>query len=186
MLILGLLTACGPFGIAAVNARLPLGKLVQESFPTPPTDRTLIYTGAGNAELRALPFETGTTPLRVDVAAGSDKVSRLDLKGERAATVITDSLPHFYLFVPDEASPHPPLLVRLSQRHGARRATVVAQRGQRGFAVASEEIVKPRYRVLGREGGMIFLEIWPREPLVAGEYAFVGSELSRIAAFSIK
>jgi hypothetical protein len=173
-------------GLTAETALAGPSDVSQEKIPAPPADRTLIYVRDDNGELQPLAFEAGTTPLHLDMVAKANKLSRVELKGARATTIISSYEPHFYLFVPDEASPHPPLLVRLTQKNNARRVTVMAQRGFRGFAVASEEIVKPRYRVLTREGGMIFLEIWPRVPLLAGEYAFVGSDLQHVAAFSVK
>lgn len=160
-------------------------RAVQQTFPAPPSDRTLIYWWA-DAALKPLPLETGTTTLHPEVPAGSDRMGRVELKGETATTVIGDSEPHFFLFVPDASGVHPPLLVRLTSKRGARRVTAMAQRGQRGFAIVSEEIVKPHYRVLARDGGVIYMEVWGREPLQSGEYAFIGSELGRIATFNIR
>jgi hypothetical protein len=161
--------------------------VVQESFPAPPADRTLVYwrSEKGGA-LTPLPFEAGTTPLRMEAPASSDKMSRLDLKGEHASVSVGTFEPHFFLFVQEGAGVHPPLLVHLTEKRGARRVAVMAQRGQRGFAIASKEIVKPHYRVLARDGGMIYMEIWGRELLQPGEYAFIGSDLARLATFSVK
>lgn len=165
-------------------------RLVQDSFPAPPADRTLIYWRAqpqgSDAPLAPLSVEAGTTPFRAEQVASSDKLSRLELNGEHAPTVIRSDEPHFYLFVPDAGSAHPPLLVRLTQKGGARRVSIMTQRGQRGFAIASEEIIKPHYRVLGRDGGMIYMEVWGREPLLPGEYAFIGSDMTRLATFSLQ
>jgi hypothetical protein len=160
--------------------------VVQESFPAPPADRALIYWKSGNGMLTPLGIETGTTPLRVDAVAGSDKMSRVELKGEHSVNVVETIEPHFFLFVQDSAGVHPPLLARLTGKRGARRVTVMAQRGQRGFAIASAEIVKPHYRVLSRDGSMIYMEVWGREPLQPGEYAFIGSDLTRVASFSVR
>jgi hypothetical protein len=160
-------------------------RLVQESFPAPPADRTLIYWQPEKDSIKPLAVETGATPLHVESVASGDKLSRLELKGERSMTVIHASEPHFFLFVPDGGSAHPPLLVRLAQKGGGRRVAVMAQRGQRGFAIVSSEIVKPHYRVLARDGGMIYMEVWGREPLQPGEYAFIGSDLARIATFGV-
>jgi hypothetical protein len=162
------------------------GSASQQNFPAPPADRMLIYWQAEkDAPLAALPVESATTTLRPDVPAGSDKMGRVELKGESAQTVITSGEPHFFLFVPDTPGVHPPLLVRLTPRRGSRRASAMAQRGQRGFAIISEEIVKPRYRVLRREGGTIYMEVWGRQPLESGEYAFIGSDLARIPTFRV-
>ncbi len=127
----------------------------------------------------------GTTPLRPDVVAKSDKRSYIELKGERGATTIADAAPRFYLFVPDRAGEHPPFIVRLANKRGARRVTAMAQRGLRGFAIASEEIIKPHYRVLAHDGGMVYMEIRPREALLPGEYAIIGTDLTRIATFRV-
>jgi len=155
----------------------------QESLPSPPSDRTLIYVADEKGALGPLAFEAGTTPLRVEVVAKGDKRSYVELKGEHAATLITSAQPRFYLFLPDEANAKPPFLVRLIEKRGVRRVDAMAQKGYKGFAIASEDIIKPHYRVIGREGGMQFVEIRPREPLVPGEYAIIGTDLTRIAAF---
>lgn len=157
----------------------------QNAFPALPADRTLIYVADEKNALAPLPFEKGTTPLRTDAVAGSDKRSYVELKGEHAATVIAYEAPRFYLFVPDQSGVHPPFLVRLTERRGARRVTAMAQKNLRGFAVASEEIIKPHYRVLAREGGMLFMEVRARDSLLPGEYAIIGADLARVATFRI-
>ncbi len=157
----------------------------QETFPAPPADRTLIYVADEKGALTQLPFEQATTPLRTDVEARSDRRSYVELKGAQAATAIRNNAPRFYLFVPDVSSPRPPYLVRLAEKRGARRVTALAQKNLRGFAIATEEIVFPRYRVLGRVGGMLFMEIRARDLLTDGEYALVGSDLTRTATFRI-
>jgi hypothetical protein len=157
----------------------------QESLPPPPADRTLIYLADEKGVLAALPFEAGTMPIKTDVAAKSDKISYVELKGASAATLVKTDEPRFYVFVPDNPGAHPPFLVRLTNKRGARRVTAITQRGLRGYAIASEEIVKPRYRVLGREGGLVYMEIRPREALLPGEYAIVGTDLERIGTFRV-
>ncbi|MBV9958113.1 MAG: hypothetical protein JO360_06810 [Acidobacteria bacterium] len=157
----------------------------QQSFPAPPADRAQIYLVNDAGALEALPFEAGTTPLKALAVAGSDKRSYVELKGTAAAKSIREALPRFYLFVPDAAGAHPPFLVRLSERRGARRVTAMAQKGLRGFAIDSEEIVKPHYRVLQRADGLLYMEISPRESLTPGEYAIIGADLQRIATFRV-
>jgi hypothetical protein len=157
----------------------------QQSFPPPPADRTLVYLADEKNMLTSLPFEAGSIPLKTDEAAKSDKVSYVEVKGASAATLVSNDAPRLYVFVPDRADAHPPFLLRLTTRRGARRVTAITQKGLRGFAFASEEIVKPHYRVLGRDGGMVYMEIRPREPLVPGEYAIVGTDLQRIATFRL-
>jgi hypothetical protein len=124
-------------------------------------------------------------PLKTDEVAKSDKISYVELKGESAATTINADEPRLYVFVPDNRDAHPPFLVRLTVKRGARRVTAMTQKGLRGYAVASEDIVKPHYRVLARDGGMVYMEIRPREPLMTGEYAIVGTDLQRIATFRL-
>jgi hypothetical protein len=176
-------TTVGPMASSAFNFHAPFA---QETFPAPPADRTLIYIADEKNTLTPLAFETGVTPLRIDAAAKNDKRSYVEVKGARSATVIKRDEPRFYLFVPDEASAKPPFVVRLTEEHGARRVTAMAQKGYRGFAIVTDEIIKPHYRVLAREGGMIFMEIRLREPLMDGEYAIIGADLQRIATFSIR
>jgi hypothetical protein len=177
-----LATAGGPVVSSANDLHAPF---TQETFPAPPSDRTLVYVVDEKNTLAPLAFETGTTPLRVDTVAKSDKRSYVELKGEHTATIITNDEPRFYLFVPDEASAKPPFIVRLAEGRGVRRVTAMAQKGLKGFAIISDEIIMPHYRVLSREGGMIFMEIRPREPLMLGEYAIIGTDLQRIATFRI-
>lgn len=157
----------------------------QESLPAPPADRALIYFADGKNVLVPLAFEAGTTPLRVEAVAKGDKRSYVELKGGSSATGIANIEPRFFLFLPDEANAKPPFIVRLTEKRGARRVSAMAQKGYKGFAIDSEEIVKPHYRVLTREGGMQFVEVRPREPLMLGEYAIIGTDLQRIATFRI-
>ncbi|HEY0385327.1 MAG TPA: hypothetical protein VGC64_04920 [Pyrinomonadaceae bacterium] len=177
-----LLTAGAP---ADVSHRAFSSVPGQDTYPAPPSDRALIYVSDESNALVALPFETATTPLAVDRVAGSDKRSYVELKGERAATALRSDAPRFYLFVSDVPNTHPPFIVSLSMKRGVRRVTAMAQKGLKGFAVDSEEIIKPHYRVLGHEGGMLYMEIRPRERLLPGEYAIMGTDLQRIATFRI-
>jgi hypothetical protein len=158
---------------------------LQESFPEPPPDATLIYVSLGGNKIAPLQFESGTTPLSTAGVARSDKISYLQLKGEHAAIETANTLPRFYLFVPDREGVHLPLLVRLAVRKGARRATATTQKGERGFAILSDEIMKPNYRVLKRLNGLLFMEVQGREPLEAGEYAFIGGDLQHIATIHV-
>lgn len=175
--ICGLLLVLGVVGVA--------GGSLQNSYPEPPPDRSLIYLADGGNALSALPFEAATTPLRVQEVARSDKRSYLELQGEHAATVILHPSPLFYLFVKDEQGVRPPFIVRLTGKKKSRRVEAMTQKGFSGFAVPSEEIIRPRLLVLKREGGMLFMQVSPREPLSPGEYAFVGADPARIATFRI-
>lgn len=176
---------CAVAGLAVSSGSGFQGLRAQETFPSPPADRTLVYTADEKKALTPIAFETGTTPLRIETTARRDKRSYVELKGQHAATVIANDEPRFYVFLPDEASAKPPFIVRLTEKGNARRVTAMSQKGYTGFAIVSDEIVKPHYRVLSREGGMIFMEIRLREPLMLGEYAVIGTDLQRIAAFRI-
>lgn len=179
---IGLLAASSLSATGAYNLS---ASIAQETFPAPPADRTLIYIASEKNELTPLAFETGATPLKTEAVATSDKVSYVELKGERAATVITSDEPRFYLFLPDKPDAKPPFLVRLNEKKGARRVSAMAQKGLKGFAIPAEEIIKPHYRILARDGGMQFMEIRMREPLLAGEYAILGTDLQHIATFRL-
>lgn len=157
----------------------------QETFPAPPSDRSLIYVADEKGALASLAFEAGTTPLNIEAAAKGDKRSYVELKGESSANQITSFEPRFYVFVADDGHAKPPFIVRLTKKRGTRRVTAMAQKGYKGFAIDSEEIVKPHYRVLGRDNGILFMEIRAREPLMPGEYAIIGTDLQRIATFRV-
>ena len=158
---------------------------LQNEYPQPPTDRSLIYLSSESNSLTALPFEAATTKLRFTEVARSDKTGHLELEGEHSATVIRTPSPRFYLFVQDKQGVRPPFIVRLDEKGKRRRVAAMMQKGMSGFAVPSEEIIRPRLLVLKREDGMLFMQITAREPLAPGEYAFVGADPARIATFRI-
>lgn len=183
--LLIVLALCATFIFAAATERPSASNLLQQTYPQPPSDRTLIYVADEKGTLTALPFETATTPLRIAEVAKGNKMSYLELKGERAATTLNTTTPRFYLFIKDQPGLRPAFLVRLTDKKSARRVAAFMQKGLSGFAVPSEEIVRPRFLVLKREDGMLFMEVQPRYPLASGEYAFVGSDVARIASFRI-
>lgn len=171
---------------ATASSSWPNASAVQQSFPPPPDDRTLIYIEDATKGLAPLPFEAGAMPINTNEVAKSDRVSYIELKGANSATTINTIAPHLYVFVPERAGEHPPFLVRLTEKRGARRVRAMTQKGLRGYAIASEDIIKPHYRVLGRaDSGMVYMEIRPRVPLEEGEYAIVGTDLQRIATFRV-
>jgi hypothetical protein len=183
-LCLSLALSAGFFEAGALAAR-PASVSLQNVYPDAPADRSLIYLGDAKNSLVALPVEAATSKLRLSEVARSDKSGYLELQGEHAATAITDPLPHFYLFVKDVQGARPPFIVRLTEKGKARRLAAMTQKGMSGFAVPSEQIIKPRLLVLKREDGMLFMQVSPREPLAPGEYAFVGADPARVAAFRI-
>jgi len=166
------------FTVTFVNAR------AQEFLPSPPSDKTLIYILDSQNNLVALPFETGRTPLKITDKAKSAKTSYLEINGEKAA-IMLPAMPRIFLFTSERQGTHPPFIVWLESRHGARRATAVTQAGLSGFAIDSAEIVKPTVRVLAKSGDEVFMELRPRTSLEAGEYAIIGDDLTRIATFRV-
>jgi hypothetical protein len=158
---------------------------VQEYLPSPPADRALIYVLDDQNKLVPLPFEHGQTPLHSDQVAKGTKVSFIELKGEHSATALM-TVPRLFLFTSGRQGTHPPFLVWLTPHSRARRVTAIAQKGMQGFAIDSEAIIKPSIRVLARlDGEQVFVELRPRGSLIAGEYAIIGDDLTRIATFRI-
>jgi hypothetical protein len=156
----------------------------QEFLPSPPADKALIYILDGQNKLVPLPFEAGRTPLKISEKAKSSKTSYVEISGEKAATTLPP-MPRLFLFTTERQGTHPPFIVWMESRHGARRATAVTQVGMSGFAIDSAEIVKPAVRVLAKSGEEVFMEIRPRTSLVPGEYAIIGDDLTRIATFRV-
>jgi len=157
----------------------------QEFLPSAPSDRSLIYTLDDQNKLVPLPFEQGQTPLRPEMTAKNTRVSYIELKGEHAATVFRTASPRVFLFTYQRRGAHPPFLVWLTPHKGARRVTAIAQRGMTGFAISSEEIIKPTVRGLVKDGDLVFMEVRPRTSLMPGEYAIIGDDLARIATFRV-
>ena len=135
-------------------------------------------------QLTALPFEAAETPLKPDQIAKSTKTSYLELKGEHSATILPAST-RIYVFAIDRGGAHPPLLVWLTPRKGARRVTAIAQQGMKGFAISSTEIVRPSARALAKNGEEVFMELRPRVSLMPGEYAIIGEDLTRVVSFRV-
>ena len=157
----------------------------QEFLPSPPADRALIYVLDDQNNLVPLSFEQGQTPLHSDQVAKNTKVSFIELKGEHSAATLMTT-PRLFLFTSGRQGTHPPFLVWLAPHRGARRVTAIAQKGMPGFAVDSEAIIKPTIRVLAPlDLDQVFVELRPRSSLIAGEYAIIGDDLTRIATFRI-
>jgi len=156
----------------------------QDFIPSPPADHSLIYFLDQDNQLGSLAFEKAETPLHPEEIAGSTKTSYLELKGEHAATVLPSNT-RIFLFTMDRGGAHPPLVVWLTPHKGARRVTVIAERGRKGFAISAAEIVKPFARGLSKNGEEVFLELRPRVSLMPGEYAIIGEDLTRVASFRV-
>jgi len=157
----------------------------QEFLPSAPPDRSLIYALDDQNKLVPLPFEPGQTSLRPETTAKNTKVGYIELKGEHAATIFKTPTPRVFLFTYQRPGVHPPFLVWLTPHKGARRVTAIVQRGMAGFAISSEEIIKPTVRGLVKEGDLVFMEVRPRTSLMPGEYAIIGDDLARIATFRV-
>jgi hypothetical protein len=101
----------------------------EEAFPDYPDDITRVYFLTDAHELMALPFEVAVSSLQEKARAKSNLMGHVELKGERAATVIRNPQPRFYVFVQEDVNPPPQFLIRLTGRKGARRFTAVAEKG---------------------------------------------------------
>jgi len=156
----------------------------QEFLPAPPGDHGLIYVLDQQNKLISLPFEKAETSLHPEEIARSTRTGYIELKGEHSATVLPATT-RIFLFTIDHGGAHPPMLVWLTPRKGARRVTAIAQKGMKGFAISSEEIVKPSARGLAKNGEEVFMELRPRASLIPGEYAIIGEDLTRVVSFRI-
>ena len=156
----------------------------QDFLPSAPPDRTLIYTLDERNALTPLAFETARTPLKVTEKAKNTKTSYIEIAGEHSSKTLSTT-PRIFLFTTERQGSHPPFIVWLTPKRGARRATAIAQSGMTGFAIDSGQIVKPTVRVLEKFGDEVFMELRPRTSLVPGEYAIIGDDLTRIATFRV-
>jgi hypothetical protein len=159
-------------------------RAAQEFLPAQPADHGLIYVLDKQNQLISLPFEKAETPLHPQEIASSTKTSYIELKGEHSATVLPANT-RIFLFTIDHGGAHPPLIVWLTPRKGARRVMAIAQKGLKGFAISSEEIVRPTARGLAKNGEEVFMELRPRASLMPGEYAIIGEDLNRVVSFRV-
>src|SRR5687768_7349833 len=110
----------------------------QDFLPSAPPDRTLIYTLDERNALTPLAFETARTPLKVAEKAKSTKTSYIEIAGEHSTKTLSTT-PRIFLFTTERQGSHPPFIVWLTPKRGARRATAITQSGLTGFAIRSEE-----------------------------------------------
>ena len=176
--ILPLIAAIGLASVGSASAP-------QEFFPAPPADHNLIYVLDAQNKLVALPFEKATTPLKVEQVAKSTSVSYVELKGEHSSTVLPPTQ-RIFVYTFERPGAHPPFIVLLTPRHGNRRAVAIAQRGFAGFAISSDQIVRPSVLGLWKGGDEVFMQLRPRVSLAAGEYAIIGADLARVATFRVE
>jgi len=156
----------------------------QEFQPSPPPDHSLIYVLDQQNQLTSLPFEQAEAPFHANEIAKNTKTSYIELKGEHAATTLSPTQ-RIFVFTIDRGGAHTPMIVWLTPHRGARRVTVTTERGLAGFAISSDQIVKPAVRGLNKNGDEVFMELRPRVSLMPGEYAIIGSDLSRVATFRV-
>jgi len=170
----------------AVFAALPARfSQIPEFFPAPPADHSLIYVLDPQNKLTALPFENAETPIKSDQVARSTSTSYIELKGERSSTVLKADQ-RIFVFTMERPGVHPPFIVLLTPRRGNRRATAILQRGLTGFAISSDQIIRPSVLGLWKSGDEVFMQMRPRVSLAPGEYAIIGADLTRVATFRVE
>ena len=157
----------------------------REFFPAPPADHSLIYVLDAQNKLMALPFEKAETPIKPDQVARSTSTSYIELKGEHSSTVLKADQ-RIFVFTMERPGVHPPFIVLLTPKRANRRATAIVQRGLSGFAVSSDQIVRPSVLGLWKSGDEVFMELRPRVSLAPGEYAIIGADLTHVATFRVE
>ena len=181
MLATGILLSFLTFGWA-LTARL---NQIPEFFPAPPVDHSLIYVLDAQNNLIALPFEKAETPIKPDQVARSTSISYIELKGQHASTILKADQ-RIFVFTMERPGMHPPFIVLLTPSRGNRRATAIVQRGLTGFAISSDQIVRPSVLGLWKNGDEVFMQLRPRVSLAPGEYAIIGADLTRVATFRVE
>jgi hypothetical protein len=157
----------------------------REFFPAPPADHSLIYVLDSQNKLTSLPFEKAETPIKSDQVAKGTSTSYIELKGPHSSTVLKADQ-RIFVFTMERPGMHPPFIVLLTSKRGNRRATAIVQRGLTGFAISSDQIVRPFVLGLWKNGDEVFMQLRPRVSLAPGEYAIIGADLTRVATFRIE
>jgi len=177
----GILLSLLAFGVAQ-PARF---SQIPEFFPAPPADHSLIYGLDSQNKLIALPFEKAETPIKADQVARSTSTSYIELKGQHSSTVLKVDQ-RIFVFTMERPGMHPPFIVLLTLKRGNRRATAILQHGLTGFAISSDQIVRPSVLGLWKSGDEVFMQMRPRVSLAPGEYAIIGADLTRVATFRVE
>ena len=181
MIATGILLSLLAFGVA-----LPATfSQSSEFFPAPPADHSLIYVLDAQNDLIALPFEKAETPIKTDRVAKSTSISYVELKGQHSSTILKADQ-RIFVFTMERPGMHPPFIVLLTPSRGNRRATAIVQRGLTGFAISSDQIVRPSVLGLWKNGDEVFMQLRPRVSLAPGEYAIIGADLTRVATFRVE
>ena len=174
------------FSVLAFGWALPAGfSQIPEFFPAPPADHNLIYVLDEPHKLTALPFEKAETPIKPDQVARSTSISYIELKGPHSSTVLKADQ-RIFVFTMERPGVHPPFIVLLTLKRGNRRATAILQRGLTGFAISSDQIIRPSVLGLWKNGDEVFMQLRPRASLAPGEYAIIGADLTRVATFRVE
>jgi len=181
LLATGILLSLLAFG-GALTARF---NQIPEFFPAPPADHGLIYVIDEQNNLIALPFEKAETPIKTDRVAKSTSISYVELKGQHSSTILKADQ-RIFVFTMERPGMHPPFIVLLTPSRGNRRATAIVQRGLTGFAISSDQIVRPSVLGLWKNGDEVFMQLRPRVSLAPGEYAIIGADLTRVATFRLE
>ena len=171
--------------LAVFAALPPRFSQIPEFFPAPPADHSLIYVLDSQNKLTALPFEIAETPIKPDQVAKSTSTSYVELKGPHSGTVLKGDQ-RIFVFTMERPGTHPPFLVLLTPKRGNRRATAILQRGLSGFAISSDQIIRPSVLGLWKSGDEVFMQMRPRVSLAPGEYAIIGADLTRVATFRVE
>lgn len=188
------LAFCTALLTSAISSK-PADILPDKSYPEPPNDLTRVYYLSTENKLLPLPFEPGMTSLNVFVPAQKDRIEHVDLKGSRAATILTNDSLRFYVFVADRMDPPPHQLVRLGSKRSLRQLTISVVKGRKGYAPFEIDNVKLERRLLERlrvEAGknrylfINYMQIRPLQRLAPGEYAIIGDSLQDMATFRIQ
>ncbi|MFN2455314.1 MAG: hypothetical protein ABR577_13955 [Pyrinomonadaceae bacterium] len=191
---------CLIFGMAVLsdaparNVVAGEGVCAQDNVDEVPDDISRIYIRDAKNALVPLPYEDVSTSMPVSVMMRNGSAGYVELKGEQSEAVVANSDPRFYLFVIERLDPPPHFLVGLTRKKRARRLTVLAEKGRKGFTPLTDATLKLQYRILSRvpvrtRTGFIiyalYVEARPLAPLMAGEYAFVGDNFIGITTFRV-
>jgi hypothetical protein len=167
----------------------------QQAFPDPPDDATRVYYLGAENKLLALPFEPATTSPNVFLPAPGDKIVRLRITGQNAATTIANNNLKFYVFVADRMDPPPHQLVRLTSKESRRELVISLIKGRKGYGafesdtIELERLLLERLQVQTSKNRILFvnyMQLRPVKSLESGEYAIIGDSLADIATFRVQ
>jgi hypothetical protein len=181
---------------ALLSLGFPLAAPVaqQKDFPEPPSVLTRVYY-LDVDNLVALPFESGILAFDIFQPAVANTITRVRVSGPKTQTVLKNQNLRFFVFVGDRMDPPPHQLVRLTSNKTERSLKISLIKGRKGYAPFAEDNVPLERRILRRmkvSAGVNrflfvnYLELRPRAPLRAGEYAIIGDSLADMATFRVE